>query len=606
MTGDPLDRLAAAHGLQRRYIDFHGQPVVAPDAAVIELLRALGVDPADPGELSHLPHLDALAMRVPSDIACYLPDFLRDGRCWGVSCQLYALRSARNYGIGDFEDLARLAELLGPLGADFLGVNPLHDLFAADPGRQSPFYPAHRRFLNSAYIAIDRVPGFRPEDADAALLERLRAGEMINYTALVPAKRAILRRLFERKPDDPDLDRFRAFHGAALEAHALFQALSLAMAGQGHGAGWHGWPAEYRRPDSPAVAAFRRDQAREVDFELWLQWIADRQLREAAGRAEAAGMRIGLYLDYAVGIAPDGSATWADPSLTVVGAEIGSPPDMFNAHGQKWGLAPLSPAELARRDFVPLQRAYEAAFQHAGALRIDHAMSLHRLFWVPTGRSADDGVYALYPMEALVRTLATASQACKSIVIGEDLGIVPEGFRELMSQANILGYRVFYFERDGQGFVPPARYPRESLACIGSHDTATLPGWWKGCDIDRREILGHLTAEAAEATRQERARHRQEAQSLLAAEGLPDIPPEDDGTVLATAFHRLMARTPSRLFVAQMEDLLGVLEQVNLPGTVREYPNWQRRLPVTLEALGEHPIFRTATDAIAHERPRHS
>ncbi|MBU2090454.1 MAG: 4-alpha-glucanotransferase, partial [Alphaproteobacteria bacterium] len=509
MTGSWLDRLAAAYGLQRHYIDYHGQAVNAPDSAVEALLRALGVDPSGPEAENTLPGINGLAMRVPGDIACYLPDFLHDGRCWGVSCQLYALRSARNWGIGDFEDLARLAELLGPLGADFLGVNPLHDLFAADPGKRSPISPCHRRFLNPVYIAIDTLPGY--SGVDPALLEKLRAGEMVDYPAVIAAKRGALRAIFEDSPEAPEMLAFRERHGEALEGHALFQALSLAMVEQGHGAGWHDWPAEYRDPASRAVAAFRAEQAREVDFQIWLQWIADRQLAEAASRAEAAGMRIGLYLDYAVGIAPDGSATWSDPTLTVVGAEIGSPPDMFNAHGQKWGLAPLSPAELARRDFVTLDRAYDAALHHAGALRIDHAMSLHRLFWVPIGRGAEDGVYALYPMEDMVRSLAEASQARKSIIIGEDLGIVPEGFRDLMSQANILGYRVFYFERDEQGFVPPGRYPRESLACIGSHDTATLAGWWKGCDIDRREALGSYDAAQADAAHEERDRHRLEA-----------------------------------------------------------------------------------------------
>jgi 4-alpha-glucanotransferase len=603
MTGD-LDRLAAAYGIVGTYRGLDGNMASASDEAVKALLEALG---SDLGDAQHAPEAREHALRAPDDRACHLPPFLEYGRAWGITCQVYGLRSARNWGIGDFEDLARLGEFAARLGADFLGVNPLHALFLAEPQWASPFYPSDRNYLNPLYIAVDRLPEFDPaSDADAAALASLRDGDMVKYPAVAACKLEALRRIHRRTTGDSNDGDFVAFvekGGEPLRRFALFQAISLEMKHKGVGSGWLSWPEGLREPDNPDVLQFANDHGQEVDFQLWLQWVADRQLGTATRRLQDAGMRIGLYLDLAVGTAPDGAATWSDRALTVMGAEIGAPPDMFNPDGQKWGLAPLSPTAIVERDFRPVRRSYESILRHAGALRIDHAMSLYRLFWIPWGYPAREGAYVLYPMTELIGILADVSQQSRSIVIGEDLGVVPEGFRHEMERANILGYRLFYFERNQHGFVPPAQWPRDALACVGSHDTPTLAGWWTGSDIDIREKIGLAGRAAAEAEREARTREKHEAIAALRGSGWRDAGEAFEQSV-AAGIHRLVASSPSRLMAVQLEDLLGLAEQANIPGTVDEHPNWRRRLPVAIEDIEGHPILRAVLQAVSEERPR--
>jgi 4-alpha-glucanotransferase len=326
-------------------------------------------------------------------------------------------------------------------------------------------------------------------------------------------------------------------------------------------------------------------------------------------------MRIGLYLDFAVGVAPDGSATWSDRALLVPGARIGAPPDYFNAAGQDWGIAPLSPAGLAARRFEPYREAIDAVLRHAGALRIDHAMSLYRLFWIAEGYSAADGVYVRYPFHDLLRTLGAVSQARHTIVIGEDLGVVPPGFREVMQRTEIQSYRVFFFERRDDHFLPPSAYPSEALACLTTHDLHTLAGWWSGHDLAVRHEIGMIDTVDLPRQREERAHMRRRLLGLLAAEGLlPDElvpvmrgdsePPTEMPESLAVALHVLVARAPSRLFVVQAEDITAARDQVNIPGTLGEHPNWRRKLDVTLEELPETPLFRALAEALRKERPK--
>jgi 4-alpha-glucanotransferase len=537
-----------------------------------------------------------------------------------VACQLYGLRSRRNWGIGDFEDLARFAEIAAAAGADFVGVNPLHALFLAAPERCSPFSPSNRQFLNPLYIAIDKVPGYE-RLRDVVDLPAPRETALVDYVRVGSLKARVLERffqIFQAQGDDAlseDFERFCIERGQPLYLHALFETLSQAMSQQGHGATWHGWPEEYRHPGTDSVRAFAEEQAQRVTFHSWLQWLADRQLREAQERARAAGMRIGLYLDMAVGVAPDGSATWSDRDLIVPGARIGAPPDYYNAAGQDWGLAPLSPATLARRDFAPYRETIDAVLRHAGALRIDHAMSLYRLFWIADGFSAAEGAYVRYPFPQMLRTLAEVSQARQSIVIGEDLGIVPPGFRDVMETLEIQGYRVFFFEKKEDFFIAPEDYPREALACITTHDLHTLAGWWSGRDIEVRREIGMIAAGDLANNVDQRAHQRRRLLGLLDDKGLlperlrpvmhgeTDAPaelPED----IAVALHRLVARTPSRLFVVPAEDLTGAVEQVNVPGTMDEHPNWRRKLPAEIEMLPELPLFAAITAALRQERPK--
>ncbi|MGD8789939.1 MAG: 4-alpha-glucanotransferase, partial [Burkholderiales bacterium] len=390
-----LARLSLAHGVQLAYQAEGGQWRKQSHEDIRAVLQVMGVgagdDEAVARSLSGAPEPPNAAIAAPEGVACHLPQWLAHGRAWGVTCQLYGLRSHRNHGIGDFEDLARLAEDLAAQGADFVGVNPVHALFTADPERRSPFSPSNRRFINPLYIALDNVPGITAVPMlDEAVRARLASAKQINYGEVAAFKLGVLRSLWKRLcADDAGwvpaararFDAFVASGGEMLLQHARFEALSHFMVAAGNSAGWQGWPSMYRDCRSEAVRDFAAEHDDKVRFHLWLQWVADTQLGEAARRAHAAGMRIGLYLDFAVGTAPDGSATWTNPALVVAGASIGAPPDSFFEHGQDWGLAPLSPTVLREQQFAPYQNELETVMRHAGAIRIDHAMGLHRLYW---------------------------------------------------------------------------------------------------------------------------------------------------------------------------------------------------------------------------------
>ncbi|KQT85180.1 4-alpha-glucanotransferase [Aurantimonas sp. Leaf443] len=617
MSDDALDALAESHGIQIAFISEMGERQVIDDAAKRALLTVLGVDP-DGGERGGFDESEGAGSQ-----ACALPPSLEGRRFWGVSCQLYALRSERNLGLGDFRDLADLAAVAAREGASFVGVNPLHALFFADPGRYSPYSPSSRRFLNPLYLAIDALDG--GEAAIAALrrekpeLFAALSGDLVDYRAVGAVKRALLDRLFEaRRASLGGEEAFAAFRkdgGEALADFALFEAISEAEVGEGRHAGWHSWPEGLQDRQGDEVSAFARENEERILFHLWLQFEADRQLAAAQTRAREAGMAIGLYLDLAVGVSPDGSETWADPSLTVRTARVGSPPDMFNSSGQDWGLAPLSPKVLAERDYKPLRDAFDALTRHAGAARIDHAMGLARLWWIPETAKSSGGGYVRYSLAGMVGAVADASRRNSCLVIGEDLGTVPPGFRHAMETANILSYRVVYFERhNGPAFLPPEAYPPLSLACVSTHDLATLAGWWKGLDVKLRAETGTQDETATRRDLAERARDRtaliialKEASVLpehydRLASGEDELPgemPQD----IAEAVHRFVARTPSMLVSVQLEDMVGAEAQPNLPGTTDQYPNWRVRSAVTLDDLPTDPRFAAIAAALRHERP---
>ncbi|UIJ72331.1 4-alpha-glucanotransferase [Aurantimonas sp. HBX-1] len=612
-----LARLAESHGIEIAYISELGERQRIDDTAIRALLTALGVDP-DSGEEGTF----ASAQHKPS-LTCALPPAIAAGRSWGVACQLYGLRSDRNLGIGDFEDLARLAAIAAAEGASFVGVNPIHALFLSDPGRYSPYSPSSRRFLNPFYIAIDRLEG-GPEAVEA-----LRArepglfagldGDLVDYHKAGRLKRALLEAVFAGRiadiRDEQAFERFREAGGDSLAGFALFEAISQRQVEGGSHAGWHSWPEDLQDRFSDAVTRFGEANADLVLFHTWLQFEAEEQLADAQARARGAGMHIGLYLDLAVGVAPDGAETWMDPSLTVGNARVGSPPDMFNSQGQDWGLAPLSPKALADRDYRPMREAFEALTRHAGAVRIDHAMGLARLWWIPDGASSAGGGYVRYPLGAMIDSVAAASQANHCLVVGEDLGTVPAGFRGVMEEAQVLSYRVLYFERHGEtAFLPPEAYPHLGLACISTHDLATLAGWWRGLDVKLREEVG--TQDAAATQRDLRQRGRDRLALILALvdakllpAGMEDFStgeaalPETLPDALAVALHRFIARTPALLVTVQLDDMLGSERQSNLPGTTDQYPNWRIRSPTTLENLAADERFRRLATAMREERP---
>ncbi|MGD9805696.1 MAG: 4-alpha-glucanotransferase, partial [Hyphomicrobiaceae bacterium] len=483
-----LDGLAQAHGIALAYTDASGKHHQASEAAKIGLLKALGIPIDGVSQLAPAENPPAHVSQPPTSTTArdaYLPAWLEEGRAWGATCQLYSIRSSRNEGIGDFEDLARLAELLGQQGADFLGVNPIHALFLSDPTRFSPYSPSSRRFVTPIYIATDRL-----ELGSITRTGENRAGSnsgFINYAEVLARKRELLETAFGKfrrfefgtgSPLDIAFGAFRDQHGQALEDFSLFEVLSENQVALGHSSGWLGWPSGLKSRTSAAVAAFSNGHSERILFHTWLQWIADRQLAEAQRRAVAAGMRIGLYLDIAVGVAPDGADTWCAPDEVLATARIGAPPDAFNVRGQDWGLAPISPRAASTTKNSAFGSVIVSAMRHAGAIRLDHAMSLTRLYLIPDGNGARDGAYVAYPLDELLDIICTASAERRVIVIGEDLGTVPDGFREAMRARGIQGYRVLIFEHTSAGFRPPCAYDREALACIGTHDLPTLFAWW--------------------------------------------------------------------------------------------------------------------------------
>ncbi|MFU8862340.1 MAG: 4-alpha-glucanotransferase [Rhodobacterales bacterium] len=592
-----LDKRARAYGIQPTYSVVDGPDRIAPSDTLEALLKALGAERQEP--LAQEPVLEA-----PEGAQCFLT---QDGRYWGIALQLYQLRTSRNWGIGDFADLEHLARTVAPAGADFLGLNPLHAMFLAAPAQRSPFSPSNRRFLNPLYLAVDRVPGFLPDMVDDTELEHLRASELVDYVGVATTKLRVLRAIWEAGAALPDS--FVREGGALLHRHALFEALSAEMVAQGHGAGWIGWPEEWRDVTGAAVQDFAQKHKDDIRFFQWLQYLCSQQLHALRALCEQVGMRIGLYLDFAVGEAADGSGSWGSADV-LADVRIGAPPDSYNEQGQDWGLAPLSPLVMARESAAPFRSLIEAATRQAGALRIDHAMGLWQLYLIPEDASAADGTYARYPVGDMLRALSDASLENRTVIIGEDLGNVPPGFQEVMTDCNILSYRIFFFERTAEGFVPPADYPREALACLSTHDLPTFRGWWRGDDIALRKRFGFIAEKGARKQNKERKAERadlladlQKAGMLTKAEA-QTINANEAPPALITAVHGHLATAPSRLFAVRLEDLAAELNPVNIPATVDEYPNWRSKLGLQLDQLTQTELFNDIIAAIAAARPR--
>lgn len=559
----------------------------------------------------------------------YEPAALRQGeRSWGVSVQLYALRSERNWGIGDFGDLRRLAWKAGRRGADLVGLNPLHALFPSDPDQYSPYRPSNRSFLNVLYIdvpAIEEAPDCEPlqrlvrDPAFSARLERLRSMARVDYGAVAEVKLAALRLLYTEFRSEhlgKNTARARQFQafvteaGPALETHALFEALHAHFALRDAGStGWHDWPPEYRDPCSDAVMRFALKHREAIDFYQYLQWIADAQLADAHAAALDAGMRIGLYRDLAVGVSPGGSEAWANQNLYAAGASIGAPPDPLALKGQDWGLPPLDPRRLRRQAFAEFSHLMRANMRDCGALRIDHVMGLMRLWWVPESSDATGGAYVYYPFRELLGIVALESQRARCLVIGEDLGTVPDEIRAALPAAAIYSYRVLMFEKRPDGtFKTPAEYPRRSLATVSTHDLPPLFSFWDLSDIALREKLAlYPDTQMAAHTAAERDRDKNALLEALAQQGLGEFSVDALQEPAMTAIHRYLARSEAAIAMAQPEDWLGMTDPVNVPGTsTQDFPNWRRKLNTDIDGMLDHPGARAIFAALNSERPRSS
>jgi (1->4)-alpha-D-glucan 1-alpha-D-glucosylmutase len=552
------------------------------------------------------------------------PGFDRDQRAWGFTLQLYSLRSERNWGIGDFTDLRAVVGIAADAGADVIGLNPLHALHATDTEAASPYSPTSRRFLETRYIDVEAIPEYRESEEARSLvaspafqdeLARLRATSHVDYAGAARAKDAvlaILARHFLATHHRKHTPRDRAFRawteagGKALRLFAIYEALTAHFAeDEGRLRGWLTWPREYRDPNGTAVATFVAEHEPAILARLYIQWTAEQQLGHAAALAKER-MRIGLYCDLAVGVDANSADVWGDSGAFVLGASAGAPPDIMNVHGQDWGLPPFDPHALRARGYAPFAQMIRANMRGVGALRLDHVMALMRLYLVPHGAKPTDGAYLRYPLDEMIGVLALESQRAGAMVIGEDLGTVPAGFRERMAEAAVLSYRLLLFERapDG-GFFGPEMYPRQALATASTHDLPTLVGWFCGRDIDLRERLGLADATTAAIEREGRFAERARlldslvGNGVLTREAAEALPARADTTDEALAFaetiaaaYEYLARTPAALVIVQLDDALCEVDQLNLPGTDRAYANWRRKLRVPIEGLVRDAGFR--------------
>ena len=557
---------------------------------------------------------------------CWLPEGLRQGeRWWGITAQMYALRSERSWGIGDFSDLARCAAIAAAQGAAFVGVSPLHALRPGQPEAASPYSPSSRVALNVLHIDVTAVPEFLHCEATRALcadpafgarLQAARNSPTVDYAEVAALKDAALTRLwhtFKRTAWEGEaargtaFDQFRAQHDHTLGPHARFEAIQCTLQAKDPAVwGWPAWPESLRDPEGSGVHDFVQQHSDAVAYRFWLQWIAHEQLGRASATARAL-MPIGLYCDLAVGASDGGTDTWADQTLYARGMNVGAPPDPLSTQGQDWGLPPVNPVALSAAHFAPLRRMLGAVMQASGAVRMDHAMALMRLFWT----SPDGGTYVAYPLRALLAVIAIESHRHQCMVIGEDLGNVAPEMREAMAAQAMLSYRPLIFERlDGGAFRPPAQWPAPALAVVSTHDLPTLAGFWSADDVGVQQRLGWLDGEAHLRALLARAQDRTHLLAALDAEGLlPEGVTLDAQTApemtpaLAASVHRFLARTPCQLVGVQLEDLLGQREQANVPGTTEDvHPNWRRRMAIALEDLAAAPFFTAVTAAVRAER----
>jgi 4-alpha-glucanotransferase len=499
-----------------------------------------------------------------------------EGRAAGVALALYGLRSARNWGCGDFTDLRAAIDAFAPAGAAFLALNPLHAIANREPYNISPYLPECSLYRNWLYLDVERVPGFASRDAPQAEIAELRRTAFVAYDRVAAAKLKALRPAFQRFGTSPEFEAYIEREGECLHDYAVYRALWSRL----HTANpqrwlWTDWPEAYRDPRSPEVARFAREHERDVLFWKFLQWQVDAQLADAQAHALARGMKIGLYHDLALATDRFGADLWAHREFYAVGARTGAPPDLLAPGGQDWGFPPPRRDAHRAAGYRLFAQTIRNTARNGGALRIDHVMRFFRLFWIPDGLTARDGAYVRDYTDDLLGILALESRRGGFIMIGEDLGTVEPEVRARLSGMGVLGYRVLWFEKDAEGrYLPPEAYPEQAAVTTTTHDLATLAGFRLGRDIEARRAAG-LIGDAA--YREQWDARRADLQALEEACAAAGFPGDPLGFVLAT---------PCSLAIVNQEDLTGETEQTNLPATTWEHPNWRRKMRVAVEELG--------------------
>ena len=555
--------------------------------------------------------------------ACYTPNEIKEGKkIWGLSVQLYCVRSEKNWGIGDFSDLALLIEKAAGVGADFIGLNPIHALYPANPNACSPYGPSSRRWLNYLYIDVTAIDGYDDASVQAivssdefkATLEHARNVEHVDYEAVAHVKLAALKAVFDvydakylRKSTKQN-KAFKAFveaGGESLDMLAVYDALQSHLKAEGKDSwGWPVFPQDYKDYYNPAVAKFKSANEQDVKFYLFLQWIAAQQLELASNKATDAGMTIGLYRDLAVGVSEGSAEIWGNKDLYCTGASVGAPPDILGPLGQNWGLPPMDPRKLYEQGYQPIIDLFASNMASSGSLRIDHVMALLRLWWVVKGDNAKDGGYVYYPVDDLLGILALESHRNQSLVIGEDLGTVPEEIRSKLADNGVYSYRVFFFEQaeDG-GFFSPSHYPVQSMSTLTTHDMPTLIGYWHCLDLELGKEIGlYPTEEILQTLYADRHENKQAILDTLHGHGSigdnvgHDVNYTGMNRELNNGMQVHMAGGSSALLSLQLEDWLEMDKPVNIPGTFDEYPNWRRKLTENIESMFDrHDINELAS-----------
>ena len=512
-------------------------------------------------------------------------------RLWGLNAALYGLRSGRNTGLGDYEDLAELAGIAARAGAGFLGVNPVHAMGSSDHEAISPYSPSHRGFLNTSHIALDRVPGLDASGTARDVLQkigpdvsRLRGSALLQYSphkALHGQALEALYGAFHAEADETSKAAFASWCAAAGPELSAFSAFEAAT--EEHGPDWREWSPEVQRQERCDPPISGGDRLARAEYHRWMQWVADCQISTAHARARSEGMQLGLYLDLAVGPRRGGAETWCEADAIAEGVSIGAPPDHLSPEGQNWNLAAFASQKLKAGKYAPFRRILASAMRHAGILRIDHVLGLNRSFWVPDDGSP--GGYVRQPFESLVAIIKIEAERAGTVIVGEDLGLVPDGFRASMRRNGFYGYSVLQYERDQNGhFRDPADYDPQVLAFFGTHDTPTLRGFVTGRDIDWWRRLGWIDDATAAKSRDRRETDVAALTDLSKING--DTEPKTEQTDgLAKSVHVALARSPAALVAVQLDDVLGQAEAQNLPGTINEHPNWRRKYQTPLETM---------------------
>lgn len=543
----------------------------------------------------------------------YQPKLLANGgRMNGLTMHLYSLRSERNWGIGDFTDLLNLMKYAAEKKLDFVGINPLHALFTSKPAFASPYSPSSREWLNPIYLDIEKVGAFTYNEqlknwlAQPKIRQRiaaLRVTETVTYTAVWACKRDALHMAFNAFEQDTceaaanERAAFEAFvleKGKALQGFGLFEALDQYYSRPGQ-VGWQSWPSEFHQPDGEAVEKFARSHEREIRFYMWLQWLCTEQLREVNQAAAEYGVKLGIYGDLAVGVARGSADTWLNRQEYCMDLSVGAPPDPLGPTGQNWDLPPLNPLMLKHTGYEKFAHLLRENMRLYGVLRIDHVMALCRLWWVLNGKTADFGAYVHYDAEVMFAILALESRRNRCVIIGEDLGTVPDQARYLLNRYQVFSYKVMYFSKGWNGFQLPEEYPEQAITVISTHDVAPLAGYWTGKDLDTMFKLGTLPDAAAFQTAlDEREHDKADLLDKLKETGClgadVQMPAKADEILLA-ALHKYGALSRSKLYAVQLENLLGVIDNLNVPGVTEGYPNWAQKMPVSLEDFLQHRLM---------------